>query len=135
MAGESLLSPRRIEAAERQRQAVEMRKAGATFPMIAEKLGYASTGGAYKAVMTALKKTMQEPSDAVRNLELERLDALLLALWKQARDGNQGAVDRVLRIMERRAKLLGLDAPTKADITSGGAPLPIAIVKMDLDEL
>ncbi len=112
-ASESLTSPRRIEAVNKQRQAVELRKAGASFAMIAEQLGYASVSGAFKAVQTALRKTLQAPADEVRNLELERLDTLLLALWPQARQGNQGAIDRVLRIMERRAKLLGLDAPTK----------------------
>ena len=34
-------------------------------------------------------------------------------LMERAKEGSQTAVDRILRIMERRAKLLGLDAPTK----------------------
>ena len=63
--------------------------------------------------MAALKATLQEPADELRTLELERLDRLLLGVWGQAAKGNQGAVDRALKIMERRARLLGLDAPTK----------------------
>jgi hypothetical protein len=36
-------------------------------------------------------------------------------VWTKALNGDVRAVDSVLRIMERRAKLLGLDAPTKID--------------------
>lgn len=53
-------------------------------------------------------------------LELRRCDRLINTLWNDATDGKPGAIDRVLKVMERRAKLLGLDAPTKQDVTSGG---------------
>jgi hypothetical protein len=99
MSGESKTSPRRIEAVEKQRKALDLRKAGAT----------------YAAVKAALNATVKDAADDVRNLEVERLDAMLLNLWPQVQKANQGAVDRVLRIMERRAKLLGLDAPVKTD--------------------
>jgi hypothetical protein len=48
--------------------------------------------------------------------ELSRLDGMLRGLWPDARKGSHGAVDRVLKIMERRAKLLGLDAPVKVGL-------------------
>lgn len=115
--GESPASPRRINVAEKQRQALELRKAGASYAMIAERLGYENKGSAYRAVMTALDRTLREPADELRELEVARLDALLLALWPQATRGDLGAIDRVLRLMERRAKLLGLDAPTQVNVT------------------
>lgn len=114
--GESKSSPRIITATEKQRQALEMRKAGKSFDIIAENLGYRDRSGAYRAIARALRKTIQQPAEEVRTLEVERLDAMLQAMWTQAKSGNQGAIDRVLRIMERRAKLLGLDAPTKSEI-------------------
>jgi DNA-binding transcriptional MerR regulator len=113
---ESLTSPRRIAAVERQRQALELRKAGVSYAAIAERLLYRGPQSACEAVKAALRKTIQEPADDVRRLELERLDVLALAVWPQARQGNQGAIDRALKIAERRAKLLGLDAPTKQEI-------------------
>lgn len=113
---ESKTSPRRIEAIERQKQALDLRKAGATYDAIAKKLEYANGSGAEHAVKAALKATIQDSADDVRRMELERLDALLLQMWTQTQKGNLGAVDRVLRIMERRSKLLGLDAPTKQEI-------------------
>jgi len=94
-------------------QALEMRKKGESFPAIAKSLGYATMSGAYNAVMSAIKRTLQEPADEVRQLELARLDALLSAAWKAAMANDGDAQYRVLAIMARRAKLLGLDAPTK----------------------
>jgi len=71
--------------------------------------------------MRALKKTLQEPADEVRTLEVERLDSLLNGLWQRRHVPE--ITDRILRIMERRAKLLGLDAPTRTELTGkdGGA--------------
>lgn len=102
-----------LQASERRKQALQLRLAGASYDEIASRLGYSDRGSAWRSVMAALKATLQEPADELRKLELERLDRLLLGVWGQAAKGNQGAVDRALRIMERRAKLLGLDAPTK----------------------
>jgi len=118
---------RAMNANERQRQALEYRKAGLSYAMIAERLGYKTADGAHKAVGTALRKTLQEPADDLRRLEVERLDRMLSAIWPQVVQGNQGGIDRALRIMERRAKLLGLDAPTKTDVTSGGESLKIVV--------
>src|SRR5262249_7331072 len=49
----------------------------------------------------------------VRALELSRLDELHRALWPLGLRGDLQAIDRLLKIAERRARLLGLDAPTK----------------------
>jgi hypothetical protein len=49
----------------------------------------------------------------MRSLELMHLDALQDALWPSGIAGDQGAVDRILKIMERRARILGLDAAPK----------------------
>jgi hypothetical protein len=38
-------------------------------------------------------------------------------------------VDRVLKIMDRRARLLGLDAPVRTDVTSGGNTIPISFIE------
>jgi gamma-glutamyl:cysteine ligase YbdK (ATP-grasp superfamily) len=87
---------------------------GKGYQAIADDIGYSSPGNAYRAVQSALKATIQEPADEVRRVELERLDKLLENQWNWAVNHNQPqAVDRVLRIMERRAKYLGLDAPQK----------------------
>lgn len=106
-----------IEATERQRQVLELRKSGLGFQAIADQLGYKDHSGAYRAFRTALRKTLQEPADELRALEVDRLDTMLLGLWPKATRGDTWSVDRVLRIMERRAALLGLDAPAKREET------------------
>jgi len=78
---------------------------------------------AYKDVKRELdyiRNQIGEDASAVLTLELNRLDVMFEAMYKQARKGNQGAIDRVLRIMERRAKLLGLDAPQRHDVAASG---------------
>ena len=113
---ESKTSVRRLKAVERQSQALELRKGGTSFPAIAHTLGYRSVAGAYDAVMTALQRTQQEPADEVRRMACERLDRLLFAVWQKALGGDLAAIAMALRIEERRARLLGLDAPDKIDI-------------------
>ena len=111
--GESETSPRRLRSAERQRTALQLRAGGATYQQIADTLNYATAAGALKAVRAGLRATLQEPAAELRTLELERLDALLRGIWPRAIRGEVTAIDRVLKIMGRRAELLGLDAPTR----------------------
>ena len=102
-------------AAERRLKALELRKAGASYRAIGAQLGV-SHQQAYEDIqreLTAIAKQSTEEATLLRTLDLERLDAMMLAIWQQVRQGNQGAIDRALRISERRAKLLGLDAPER----------------------
>lgn len=115
MNNQTIANQKAIEVTERQRQAVELRKAGAGFEEIARQLGYKDASGAYRAVKAALRKTIQQPADELRALEAARLDAMLLGIYADARKGNVAKIDRVLNIMTRRAKLFGLDAPTKTE--------------------
>jgi len=108
-------TPARISIAERERAAL-VRKSGRTYDEIARTVGFADRSGAARAVQRALDATVREGADALRQLEAERLDALTAALWSKAIDGDERAVDRVLAVMERRARLLGLNAPTKRSI-------------------
>ena len=131
MPGESRTSPRRILAVEKQRQALALRYGGATYDSIAQALHYASRQGAQMAVEAALRKTVQEPADQLRQLDLGRLDAMLLAIWAQARAGNFEAIDMALKILARRAKLLGLDAPVRQELTGAdGGPIELAAVTL-----
>ena len=92
----------------RRRQALELRLAGLSFRQIAERLEV-SLPSAWKHVQAALEQELEEPSQDVRQTELLRLDRLQRAHWPQALGGSAEATDRVLKIMDRRARLLGLD--------------------------
>ncbi|SRR5258708_5795077 len=104
-------SPKRVSAAAKQIQAMQLREAHVSYEMIAERLGYANRSGAYKAVMAGLKAARNEPAKALRRMEVRRLDRLSLQLWAQAtgKVPDYAAIDRLLKIMQRRAALLGLD--------------------------
>jgi hypothetical protein len=85
---------RRLKAHSRHLQALELRKAGATYQAIADQLGYANAQGAHKAVASALKATLREAAEDVRELELTRLDTMLLGLWWRVQAVDEKAVDR-----------------------------------------
>lgn len=118
-------------AAARALQALELRKAGATYEAIARQCGYASGSGAYRAVQRELHRMMQEPADDVRQLELARLDDLYRAMVPKALKGDTWSVDRCLKIMERRAALLNLDI---APESGNGAQLLVVPIAADVLE-
>ena len=67
----------------------------------------------------------------LRLIEEERLDALLLQWWGAAQ-GDLHAFDRVLRLLERRAKLLGLDAAQKLEHTGkDGGPIQVDVAAIE----
>ena len=109
---------RSLAARMRGQQAIKLRMAGATLDDIAKQLDFKSAAGAYKCVMRELKATAQdmgEGTEAVRQLELKRLDQMQFPLWPQVLAGDVAATTTALRIQERRASLLGLDAPKQIE--------------------
>ncbi len=115
---ESKTSPRRVEAKQKQAKAVELRAAGVTFARIAEELGYTDESGARDAVKKALQATIQQPADELRQMELAKFDYIETRLAKQVAQGHLGAIDRLLKVIEARRKLLGLDAPERRELTA-----------------
>jgi hypothetical protein len=51
-------------------------------------------------------------------MEIDRLDQLQSAVWRQAVSGDLAAVDRALKVIQARAKLLGLEDMTVNNITN-----------------
>ncbi len=108
-----MTSERRLEAVEKQRQALELRKAGLSYPKIADSLGYEGPSGAYQAVMSALDKTLREPAEEVRKLELDRIDHLQSLIWSRLLAGDDVAFDKFMRLSQHRCKIQGIYAPAK----------------------
>ena len=108
------------ELVDKEVKVLELRRAGLTWQRIAEETGYADHTGAYAAYKRAIKRTMQQPADELREQEVDRIDRLQLALWPKAMKGDERSISTIVRLMERRAKLLGLDAPTRIqqDVTT-----------------
>jgi hypothetical protein len=49
-------------------------------------------------------------------LDLARIEALIEPLWADAAAGVLPVVDRVVKLLGRRARLLGLEAPVRVDV-------------------
>lgn len=96
-------------------EAVRLRAEGHNYDEIARLTGFASKSGAYHAVARSLKRTLQEPCDELRKLELERLDGLLRQLFKTFNAGDMRLSDNILRVLDRRWKLTGLDVPQRGE--------------------
>ena len=108
------------EIIERQIQALDLRKTGKSYRAIGDALGISYTQ-AHRDVMTELKRLARlrrDKAEELRQLELERLDAYEEALHTGAAAGDPKAILAVVKLMERRAKLTGLDAPEQfEDVT------------------
>jgi hypothetical protein len=94
-------------------------------------------------VERALAAIIREPAEELRTLELERLDEMARICWGIVHTRHYvisvsgkipahpvtgelidsrpvlRAIDRLIRIGERRARLLGLDAPIRAEVRGG----------------
>jgi hypothetical protein len=104
-----------LDRASRDLAILNMRLHGLTFPEIAGKLpelGFrrVSASRVYAIVDKALRSCREQPARELRQLELLRLDQLQAAHYKAAMGGDGPAISRVLSIMDRRARYLGLDA-------------------------
>ena len=102
---------RTIEAYEKDQKALELRKEGHSYESISEQLGYSTRSASYKAVMRRLRDMDRPAVSMLRELEVQRLDAMLYAVWNDVLQGDAGAVSTALKISKRRRRLLGLDVP------------------------
>lgn len=126
--------PDSVVSHENEEKALELRRAGASYRDIARTMGV-SVSIAHKLVTRGMKRLVarcEEKAEDIRSMELDRLDKLQLAVWPQAAKGQLQAVDRMLKIMDQRAKLLGTYAPTKVASTNpeGTEERPMAVVAL-----
>lgn len=129
---------RDVNAAQRASQALALRSQRLTYEEIAHRCGYGSASAARKAIQRELNRHVIGNVDELRAEEGHALDQLQAVLWPLAVPGNSDnrdeqdenesdapkkkrrvnfyAIDRILMIMERRAKLFGLDAVKDANV-------------------
>ena len=106
------------ELLEREESVIQLRKTGATWEMIGKALGYAGGSGAYKAYQRAAQRRVYPLIDEYRDIELELLDNLLFQLFhddegKPKKRLTLREMDRALAIHDRKARMVGLNAPEK----------------------
>jgi len=97
---------------EKQEKALKLRIEGNSYRAIAKKMGCSRTQ-AHTYVVEALKEStsrIAKNADDLRDLELERLDTLIKGLYPKAKKGDPQAVDKILKVMDQRQKLTGIQA-------------------------
>lgn len=103
-------------------KALDLRTAGVAYSSIGQALGISKTR-AYELVMLGLEELAEsivETATRVRDLELRRLDAIVMAHHPQRQNPRNAEI--LLKASKRRSEILGLDAPTKiAQTTPDGA--------------
>jgi hypothetical protein len=98
--------------------AVSLKLSGATWGEIAEALGYPTARQALVATEKALERQLRDTDrESMRRVAGARLDRLLLSVWSKAIDPAHPehliAVTKAREVVDRHAKLFGLDAPTE----------------------
>lgn len=132
---------RSLATREKDLRALDYRRRGLSYPQIAAEMG-CSLSGAHQSVQRALADSAREASEEVRQIEAARLDDYMRALnrvllakhyvvstatGKVALHPETGqplldddpvvrTVMALVRVSERRARLLGLDAPVKHEV-------------------
>lgn len=118
-----------VQVAYRRRDVLTLRHGGYSYSQIAdtirEKYALARYDRADAAHDTriALDQVVEEPAREVLAVELSTLNAMQASVWAAAIDPKNDrqipAILTVLKVMERRARYLGLDSPVKHDLTGG----------------
>jgi hypothetical protein len=139
----SKFHPSRYRANESSLKVVKYKLQGMTNQQIAKILGVTPRRviHLYNRAFKALKYEMETATKDLLQIELARLDMMMMRLWHDTiEDENFNAapkerrarnIEVLLKIMERRSKLLGLDAPEKrVDVSVG-----VNLNELGVDEL
>ena len=128
------LTPDKIEYEMKLNKAVQLRKEGWLPSEIADELGYESAAQVRGMINRRIAADVKMSAEDARNEDLIRLDALLRAKWTSAMDGDNRAAQTILRIMEMRMKLMGLEQIPEGEKKEVGG-VTVVINKIDSNEM
>jgi hypothetical protein len=139
---------------ERDADAARLRALRFTYQQIADQLGYADHTGAMKAAKRGRDRAVREPHEDMVLMDLAELDEMAREAWRVLRNTHYvvdrgdvvlhpetglplvddgpilDAIRRLLDVQQRRAKLVGLDAPAKAQVTHATADVDAAVAEL-----
>lgn len=104
-----------MRARAKQARAVRLFTKGWTYEQIAEKVGFANRGTAYKVVKKALDEQIVEDIELHRQMHYDALNLVLVECWKVIDDENAEVGQQIRAaataadIIGKKIKLLGLD--------------------------
>lgn len=97
---------------------------------IAEEMGL--TQQRISQILARLRKEiLPETRDEIIRRRADQINVIVKAVISDARTGDKDAVSSLVKLWEREAKLLGLDAPTKQEIKGRLARYDISGVHLD----
>lgn len=109
----------KAETAARRAKAVSLALAGMSFEQIATECGYGSRKVAQNAVRTSLSQVQVDNVTELRQHQVAQLDRLLLGVWTNAIKGSPGHVREARKLLDSKARLLGLNAPLQVEDVTG----------------
>ena len=93
----------------RRAKVYELRTAGMSYSAISEKLSI-PISTVRKDVQQFMDSIPRENAMELRDMELDKLNRMELALQKKLLSGSPQAINAAVRIMQHRAQLMGLDS-------------------------
>jgi hypothetical protein len=104
-----------IAHAEREREAIVLRRAVLSYDEIAQRVGYRDRSGAKKAVERGLSRWMREADEELRAVMLDRCECLVARLWPLLDCGypDLKTVAAFLKLTDLEARLSGAYAPRR----------------------
>ena len=120
---------KKVTREERRDRVMKLARGGASTRAIARRLGISHATAARDINARLQNEAEHNPTTvAYREMMRQRLERQLQQWWVLSLSGNGEAADRVLRIIDRQAKLLGLDVPVPKDATLRLETPPAAVV-------
>lgn len=129
------VEPKTLESAHRRIEALRLRMNGYTLKEIAEKLGcgIANVDMLIKRQVAYNAFYDQQDIDSLRKLDNEETSLLLEALAPGIDRGDPKSIAVANQIQQHRAKILGLNAPQKQELTGkNGSPIQVQSTDLSL---
>jgi hypothetical protein len=128
--GDRSSRPAQVQARENEQKALSIWIKGATFQQIAAAgFGIATPSGAWRAVHRALARIPKQEADQARQAQLARLQTIRMHLWNHSSTDPIRAAEALIKLEAREARLLGLDMPSKLEVTQEGHGIPLEAMR------
>lgn len=84
-----------------------------------------------KILFERWRKEQVQTIDEQKDIDLRRIDVAINAIWDEVKNGHLGAIDRMDKLLQRRSRMLGYDAPETIKVKH----VPDDVKEMTDDEL
>jgi AraC-like DNA-binding protein len=119
-----------LKIEQRRAEVAKLRVKAWTLKEIADHFGV-SIGLIHSDLVAVTARTKGQANEAIqieRAMSLARNDVATKAIMGSVETGDVAAIDRLVKLDDRRAKILGLDAPQRGELSGpGGGPLEVEV--------